>query len=170
MIGYGEQEPGNRLESGHRSAATGRLIYWTAVRPVSGEQFQCAIESPAFEDPSFMERLRLPADEIRNPVSIDRFRDRWNQFLHPDDRVVVMHPSTARLLAEIQPDRRLPLILKAIHVEDELETDDLVERSLPGVFSPVNQSRAQERLALAVKRVAVLNRVYHQTRDALSRE
>ena len=170
VIGYGEQEPGNRLESGHRSAAKGRLIYWTAVRPVTGERFQCAIESPAFEDPSFMERLRLPADEIRNPASIDRFRDRWNRFLHPDDRVVVMHPSTARLLAEIQPDRRLPLILKAIRVNDELETDDLVERCLPMSFSPVNQSRAQERLALAVKRVAVLNRVFHQTREVLPGE
>ena len=166
VIGYGEQEPGNRLESGHRAAAKRRLIYWTAIRPVSGERFQCAIESPAFEDQSFMDRLRLSSHEIRNPVSIDRFRDRWNAFLHSDDRVVVMHASTARLLAEIQPDSRLPLILKAIRVDDELETADMAERCLPLSCSPANQSRAQERLAVAVECVASLNRVFRQARGS----
>jgi DTW domain-containing protein YfiP len=164
VIGYGEQEPGNRLESGNRSAVKPRLIYWTAIRPVSGERFQSAIDSPAFQNKSFMERLRLSPDEIRDTVSIDRFRDRWNAFLRPDDRVVVLHPSTANLLQQVQPGWPLPLILKAISVPAELDTAPAVEPCLSLDVSPTNQSRAQERLGIAIRRVVALNLAFRQKR------
>jgi DTW domain-containing protein len=163
VVGYGEQEPGNHPNTKSDPPTQPRLMYWTAIRPVTGERFQCAIDSPAFQNEAFMQRLKLSPQEVCDRRSTADFTKRWNAFLRPNDRLVVLHPSTATLLQKIQPDGQLPLILKAINVQSGPETDNATEQCFPALKAQAPDSRAQERLNIAVKRVASLNLAFRKT-------
>ena len=168
VVGYGEQEPGNFSKSksersGQHTPKQAQLMYWTAIRPASGERFHCAIDSPAFQNDTFMQRLRLSPEEVRERTSRDDFAKRWNEFLRPSDRLVVLHPSTATLLHQIQPDAQPPLILKAINVPTGPETDKASSKCFPIHQDPTPTSRAEERLNIAVERVASLNLAFRKT-------
>ena len=171
VVAYGEQEPGNPPGSNPDHPTQPRLMYWTAIRPVTGERFQCAIDSPAFQNEAFMQRLRLSPQEVSERQSPEGFAKNWNAFLRPDDRLVVLHPSTATLLHKIQPDGQFPLILKAINVPSDSEIDKAAkidkatETCFPTLCTPIPtaRSRAQERLHIAVERVASLNLAFRKT-------
>jgi len=164
VVAYGEQEPGKSAKShGGRTAGT-RLLYWAAIRPTTGERFQCAIDSPFLENKGFLERLRLSADELGNRKSSIEFRRSWTAFMRRGDRLVVLHPSTANLLRQLDPDSQDPLILKAVNVSKTPEIDHATEQCFPDleIQLPTPSSRAQERLQLAVARVATLNLTFRQ--------
>ncbi|MGB1709289.1 MAG: hypothetical protein ACPHF4_15775, partial [Rubripirellula sp.] len=73
------------------------------------------------------------------------------------DRVVVMHPSTAKLLQQIVPNAQVPLILKAIDVPSSSATGNASSECFPSHQKQNTRSRAEERLNIAVERVAWLN-------------
>ena len=78
VVAYGEQQRGGPDDE---TSVTMRLpIYWVGERLVSGETFQCAIESASDPDPEFLDRLRLSHEDFRGAVSIDTFRRRWQSF------------------------------------------------------------------------------------------
>ena len=168
VVGYGEQEPGNlsnsKLEPTMQQPTDEvQLMYWTAIRPASGERFHCAIDSPAFQNEAFMKRLRLSPEDIGDRRSRDDFSERWNEFLRPTDRVVVLHPSTATLLHQIQPEAKPPLILKAINAPTVPETDKASSKCFPIHKRQTSNSRAEERLNIAIERVASLNLAFRKT-------
>ncbi|MCP4941237.1 MAG: DTW domain-containing protein [Planctomycetaceae bacterium] len=168
VVGYGEQEPGNL--SNPKSATPmqqpsyqTQLMYWTAIRPASGERFHCAIDSPAFQNEAFMQRLRLSPEEVRERSSRRDFAKRWSAFLRPTDRLVVLHPSTATLLHQLQPDAQPPLILKAINVSINTGTEIASSKCFPSHHGKTSDSRAEERLNIAIERVASLNLAFRKT-------
>ncbi len=168
VVGYGEQEPGNmsNSKSSHpmqRPPSQPQLMYWTAIRPASGERFHCAIDSPAFQNEAFMQRLKLPAEEVHERSSRNDFAKRWSAFLRPTDRLVVLHSSTATLLRQLQPDAQPPLILKAINVSLNSETDNASSKCFPKHKGKISNSRAEDRLNIAIERVASLNLAFRKT-------
>jgi DTW domain-containing protein YfiP len=168
VIGYGEQEPGNLFNSNtsppmQQHSSQPQLMYWTAIRPSSGERFHCAIDSPAFQNDAFMQRLRLPPEEVCERSSRNDFAKKWSAFLRPNDRLVVLHPSTAKLLHQLQPDAQPPLILKAINVPIGSETDKASSKCFPNHKGKASNSRAEERLNIAIERVASLNLAFQET-------
>ncbi len=118
VVAYAEHQRGGSRTHG-RGCKNAAPIYWVAERLDSGETFRCAIESASIHDDEFLARLRLSSDEFRHAVPIDTFRKRWKAFLRPQDRVAVYHPSTARLLNNIEADFVPSLILKSINFDPE---------------------------------------------------
>ena len=163
VVGYGEQEPGNYPNSKSDRPTEPTLLYWTAIRPATGERFQCAIDSPAFQDKAFMQRLRLSPQQVCDRRSMEDFKNSWSTFLQPNDRLVVLHPSTAALLHKIHPQGQLPLILKAINVQSESESNNATATCFPTPNVRTTNSRAEERLNIAVERVASLHLTFRKT-------
>ena len=155
VIGYGEQERGNR-----DLPIVPKLIYWTAIRLVTGETFTCAIESPSFADAPFMERLNLGMTEADSAVNVDSFRKLWRDFLRPNDVVAVYQKSTADLLEDTAPEFKPSVILKSINIDGQRQKGTLeVVLDAQGIAKPPpNRSRAWFRMQCAVALVERLKR------------
>ncbi len=160
VVAYGEQEQGNRHKCHRLDRRKPMPIYWIAQRLISGETFQCAIDSRSLEDCEFLRHLRLTPEHIGSPVSINAFRERWQEFLRPGDQLAVYHQSTARLLENIDVMPAPSLILKSIHVDLHDEMPD-VFRDGSGMNSETDgDSRTSQRLAGSVAFVRQLNSRY----------
>jgi DTW domain-containing protein YfiP len=158
VVAYAEHQRGGSRTHG-RSCKNAAPIYWVAERLESGETFRCAIESAPIHDDEFLARLRLSAEEFYHAVPLDTFRERWKAFLRPHDRVAVYHPSTARLLNNIEADFVPWLILKSINFDPEGGRGTLDQfLRLRGIETqPSSDSRASERLANAIALIQYLN-------------
>ncbi len=153
VVAYGERERGRKEERGRGRHARALPVYWTAQRLVSGETFRCAIQSESLGDAEFRNRIRLSAGMCDDAVPVPSFRDRWRTFLKPTDRVVVFHQSTANLLKNVDPEFVTSLVLKSVNVDPEWgNTGNQPTQSLP-----MDESRAAERLANAVRLVEYLH-------------
>ena len=157
VVAYGEQRQGQ--DTRYKNSQPRPPIYWVAQRFNGGESFRCAIESPSNHDDGFLECMRLSATDFRGAISMDAFRDRWRDFLRPDDHLAVYHPSTARMLRSIDADFVPTAILKSVNttpgmirgtLDDFIDANGLQPRPLGG-------SRADQRLANAVAYVRFLN-------------
>ena len=158
VVAYGEHQRGGSRTHG-RGCKHAAPIHWVAERLGGGETFRCSIESASVHDDEFLARLRLSSEEFRDAVSIGTFRKRWKAFLRPRDRVAVYHPSTARLLSNIDADFVPSLILKSINFDPQWNggTLDQFLRSHKIETPPHSESRASERLANAIALIRHLN-------------
>ena len=156
VVAYGEREPAQPDAADPSTAA----LYWTAVRMSDSKSFRCAIQSDSFQNENLRKHLRLPLEDIRNAVSRDTFRERWRQFLSPNDRVVVFHNSTAVLLENMNAKFTTHLVLKSFDLAAARSIMNRVgdPNSLPTELR--NGSRASERLANLVTLVKYLNTNY----------
>lgn len=181
VVAYGESELGRPSKESKRSKKENPVpVYWVAQRlgnqgmgnlhlgnqsmegnqPFdSGELFRCRIDSPSCSDEDFTQRLRLKPEELAESVSLSQFVDRWRSFLRPNDKVVVYHPNTGKLLRNAGAEFRPVVTLKAVKLEKGggRGTLDDVIRSLGIETQPRGHSRAMERLACAVGLVHYLN-------------
>ncbi|MGB7327202.1 MAG: tRNA-uridine aminocarboxypropyltransferase [Rubripirellula sp.] len=144
VVVYGEQEQGDYRSTGDqiRPKHPAKPVYWMAQRMGSGETFEMAIENECLHDPYFADRLQLSASQIQSAVSVDRFRDRWQQFLRPSDILVVHHAGLAKLININQLCDHSCLVLKAINAPDPESFTSVV---------PINETRAAQRLANAIR-------------------
>lgn len=156
VVAYGERELAQNGEADSRTAA----LYWTALRISDDESFRCAIQSDSFQNENLRKHLRLPLEEIGNAVSRQTFRERWRQFVSPNDRVVVFHNSTAVLLENMNAKFTTHLVLKSVDLAAARSIMNHVGdlNSLPTELR--NGSRASERLANLVTLVKYLNANY----------
>jgi len=163
VVAYGEREQGERHDRASPARKQGALIYWNAKRLVSNEYFQCAIESPSFQDAHFLKYLRLSPEVIRGAVSSDSFRRRWKAFLRPGDQIVVHHASTAGLLNNMDANFAPQLVLKSIKLQQSGGAKSLDSfLGAQGIRpQPMGESRAAERLSKAIAYVQFLSTVAH---------
>lgn len=154
VVAYGERESGRP-----------QPIYWTAVRLGSGERFDCAIESAAFQDSKLMQHLRLDERITDTAVTMSEFRSRWHAFLEPDDQLAIQHHGTAKLLRTVDADFAPVVILKAINVP---ATSDEIPTPNPKRVSSLASSRASERLQTAVDYVLQLNALYQNSGELIA--
>ncbi len=163
VVAYGEQEKGERLDRGARRGVRNRFrakpISWTAERLVSGERFECMIQSDSGLEHDFLKRLQLTENHFADAVSIDTFREQWRAFLRPSDHVAVYHPNTAKLLRNVDAEFSDTLILKSIHIKSHTPSDSLESflNSQAIVSRVEGNSRASLRLANAIAFARHLN-------------
>ena len=162
VVAYGEQEPGKSAKShGGRTAGT-RLLYGSdppnnrgtfSMRLIHrSSKTRVSWNVYAFPQTNSATENQAPSSRGTGP------------HLRRGDRLVVLHPSTANLLRQLDPDSQDPLILKAVNVSKTPEIDHATEQCFPDLETqlPPPSSRAQERLQLAVARVATLNLTFRQ--------
>jgi len=157
VVAYGEQEQG--VDSRYKKSQQRAPIYWVAKRMVSDEEFRCAITSESSHDQRFLDCMRLSKSDFDDSVSIDLFRQRWKKFLRPSDQLVVYHPSTARVLENIEADFVSTVILKSVNAFPDKAggmLDDILAANMIQP-QPGNGSRASQRLANAIAYVHFLN-------------
>ncbi len=153
VVAYGEQRRGGPEFDDNSPRIP---VYWVARRLGDGSTFRCAIKPNTILDSDFLSQMRLSADHFHNAVSIEQFRRRWNDFLRPSDIVTVYHPSTARMIDNVDPGSTPPVILKSVKVAPRGNLDDVV-RSLGIEIDNNGPSRADERLACAIGLVHYLH-------------
>jgi len=159
VVAYGEREKGQRQSDRSMSPSKPMPVLWSAKRLVSGETFECAIQSPSLHDDQFLQYLGLPRSIADAAVSPAEFRNRWQNFLRKNDSVVVYHASTARLLEHIDANFAPQLILKAIKLDSQTSQKSLDNVLESKQIKPVlsGESRAADRLAKAIEFVQYLN-------------
>jgi hypothetical protein len=92
-------------------------------------------------------------------VPLAEFVEKWKSFLRPNDKVVVYHPNTGKLLRNAGAEFSPVVTLKAVKLGrgGGRGTLDDVIRSLGIEIQPHGHSRAMERLACAVGLVHYFN-------------
>ena len=160
VVAYGEREKGERPVDRSLPPSKPMPVVWHAKRLVTGETFECAIQSPSLRDDEFLQYLGLPRSITDTAVSPTEFRSRWQKFLRPNESVVVYHASTAALLDHINASFCPQLILKSIKLDSQTSQkslDHVLEsRHIKPELS--GESRAADRLAKAIAFVHYLNR------------
>jgi hypothetical protein len=159
VVAYGECEPGQRHGERSTSRSKPMPVVWHAKRLVTGESFECVIQSPSLDDKIFLEHLRLPTSIAEVAVSPAEFRDRWKSFVRPNDSVAVYHASTAALLDHIDANFCAHLILKSIKLDSQTSQRSLDHVLESNQIKPVlsGDSRAADRLSKVVAFVRYLN-------------
>lgn len=159
VVAYGEREQGHRQSDRSLSPSKPMPVVWHAKRLVTGETFECVIQSPSLDDDQFLQYLGLPRSIADSAVSPMEFRIRWKKFLRPNDSVVVYHASTAALLDHIDANFCAHLILKSIKLDSQTS-----QKSLDGILESKHikpmlsgNSRAADRLTKAIAFVRYLN-------------
>lgn len=159
VVAYGEREPGQRVGERSTSHSKPMPVVWQAKRLVTGETFECVIQSPSLDDDQFLHYLGLPRSIADSAVSPMEFRNRWQAFVRPSDSVVVYHASTAALLDHIDANFCAHLILKSIKLDSQTSQRSLDHILASKHIKPIlsGNSRAADRLAKAIAFVEYLN-------------
>ena len=134
VVAYGESQ---RIRRG--DAVVQMPIYWVAHRLSTGEMFR---ETLACQKPLTdvnLEHLKLSRHDFETTLSYDQFRDRWQQFLRPEDFMVTYKQSTVELLKRIQANCSPSLVLKSVDLgqgrngslESVIEREKIDVRQLP---------------------------------------
>ena len=133
--------------SAKRNPKERHLLSWSAFRLDDGSAFRCVIESHAFSDPTLAQRLGISEDQLRSRVPLHTFRSKWEQFLRPQDRLVVFQPNITQLLRHANTTVPPTLALRSINhprVKEKINRDEDLSR-LPSSLQ--DGSRSSLRLA-----------------------
>ena len=160
VVAIGEQERGDGGDVEAQQKRKVQPIYWTAMRPLTGETFRCVIESDSLGDADFMKHMRLDPCVIDQAVSVSEFCNRWKAFLRPGDHVALPHQSSVRLLQNINADFAPAVILKSINVKRSESDSSEIQSAADALPTESDSSRAAERLASAVALVKYLHQRY----------
>jgi len=131
-------------------------VFWVAQRLDDSEIFCKTILSDDPISEANLNHLELVESEFDSAVSVESFRQSWNQFLRPDDLLVVANQQTIRLLRQAGANVSPYELLKAIRYDPRKEFDGAAEflKSIPFPIEPtIHPGRAGERLAVAVSLV-----------------
>lgn len=162
-----ENQPGMPWkEFNHRKKAAAKLppVFWIAQRlaesPGQSQNFCVAIKPQDKISPQNLRHLNLKEADIASGVELETFRQRWQQFLHPDDLLVVPNQQSMRLLESAGVTKHSGYeLLKSINCDPRNEFSGVGEflDSIPWpVASPTFPGRAGQRLAHAISLVKYL--------------
>ncbi len=152
VIAYGEATPG---EHGRRNANS-LPVNWVAQRLGTLERFSSLLQQEQSLSDAVMGHMRLSTEDFRAALSHDEFRRQWQQFLRPNDVLVVYHQKTSQLLRQAGAIQPRCLVLKSIFGNWHEGFRTLEElMAIEGVEIPMseNTSRADQRLDMAVAMV-----------------
>lgn len=143
VVVYIEQEQGTYLNRGERLTDP-KPVYWMAQRFGTGETFEVAINNDCLADDHFRLMLRLSENRLVGAIELEPLRETWHQFLRPGEVLVVNHSGNAKMIKRFAPTGHDVLVLKSITTPVDVDEANL---------TPMNESRAAERLELAVAKV-----------------
>ncbi|MFP6675882.1 MAG: tRNA-uridine aminocarboxypropyltransferase [Pirellulaceae bacterium] len=163
VVAYGEATPGKPGEN-HRTSTP---VSWVAYRLGTTERFSCLLRQQQPLSDAALAHMRLSLADFEFAVADDEFHQRWNEFLRPNDVLIVYHRRTFQLLRHIKAVQPRCLVLKSIFgkwragfrsIEEliAIESASLVN-SKPNCE---NNSRASQRLDMAVALVEHLRTMY----------
>jgi len=149
VVAYGEATPGGKGFH-HRNAIP---VNWVAERLGTAERFSCSLRQDNPLSPSALQHMRLPSKELTPTLSSKEFRERWKEFVQPNDLLIVYHPRTYQLLRHLNAAQPRCLALKstfgtwkssARSLEALVATEEI---KLPPC---AHKSRATQRLEMAI--------------------
>ena len=152
VVAYGEATP---RPPGLRKTLPSP-VNWVAQRLGSPERFSCCLRQTTPLPETAMKHMRLNAADFVDALTPREFNNQWNQFIRPNDVLIVYHERTSRLLQHVAPSQIRSLVLKAIFSQRDVEFHSLEELlELQGLICPSFKfgSRADQRLAMAVQLV-----------------
>lgn len=82
VLVYGE---GNGWPSRLKDAPPVELLQWLAVRPATGEHFHAFVQPVHELSPHALQHQELTDQDLTSAVDHAQFRQRWQDFIHPDD-------------------------------------------------------------------------------------
>ncbi len=172
VIVYGETAPGMKKDRMKHEIKTSEdppaqtPVYWAAERMVSGERFECAIAPPCILSSTFLQHLELSESVFQQAVSIDQFREAWEQFLRTDDVIGFYYSNIFKLLSGIGDRGHAQVHLKSIQLKEGRRSRTLEQMLVDFNVqaSPVHcKGRAGKRLASTVAYTSHLHRLARQT-------
>lgn len=115
VLGYGEVLPPQEGEIGAH-----RLVYWTALRLVTGESFEALVQIPGmsaeFPPQSQLRHLGLPREVLLSGEPAETLARRWCEFFRADDLLAVWNQSSLDFLrGAIDGAPDVALVLKAAY-------------------------------------------------------
>lgn len=154
VVAYGESLP-------TRDRRGRQLLYWVALRPATGEAFECFVAADSVSA-LHIAHMDLSAQDVARGVPRAEFVERWRKFLLPSNVLAVWNKSTLDVLrvATDLPERAI--VLKGAYcnlhrhrgsLEDIVGKEGLITK--PAAF----RGRANQRLANATSLVHLLRRV-----------
>ena len=93
-------------------------IYWVAYRPATGEFFEATIEPEKPLTDINLQHLKLDLAKFDTQISRFEFRDRWQQFLRPEDFLITYKQSTVEMLKRVDASFSNNLVLKSVDLEE----------------------------------------------------
>lgn len=146
VVAYGEAPPGQG-----RVHTPQPLVNWVAQRLTSQHRFACCLDSCSALSDEVRAHMRLTQSDLETAISTQQFRSRWQEFLHPDDTLIVYHERTLQRLRQIVDHLPEHVVLKALwrNVRTDFQSPEqlLQAEGLPDV-SNESDWRAYERLEL----------------------
>ncbi len=158
VVAYGEAAP--RDPAAKRMAQT--PVYWVAERLSNGERFSATIQTSQPLPDSFLNHFQVARSHFRQALDEDAFRLAWREFMEPSTLLAVYHPSTERMLANIDANCSPCIALRAIdyapfRVAGALE--QVIEAAGIEVEPSGHTGRAGLRLAMAKALILRLHRL-----------
>ena len=159
VVVYGETSPGSKMSRDLRRRGIGTEssiehgpVYWVAQRLVTGERFESAIKPSTELSTTFLSHLDLPPEVFETAPSMDTFRESWEAFLRPKDRIAFYFSNISKLLSVIAGSYRSRFHLKSVRLnERNFKTlDDLLDQL--SINSPTTEfsGRAGKRLSSTI--------------------
>lgn len=152
VVGYGEF-----IDCGEDEEAY-QLMYWSALRPATGESFAAAIQVDDFErhfapEAPFFKHTELESGVFKGGLPIKQFKEEWRAFFGPEDTLAAWNQITLTLFDEIVPQSKEPLLLKGIycnHIGEGCgDLGTILEREGLRPMASIAQGRPQIRLGNA---------------------
>ena len=149
VLAYGEATPGKKGEFNSRP----QPVNWTAERLQSSERFSCCLRQETVLSQTSLQHMRLTTADFDRAVSVDEFRQSWDDFIDRRDVLVVYHDRTFQLLKNINAVQPRSLVLKSIFgtwQKDFRSLEELIELEGVQLPAPDGKSRAEIRLEMIV--------------------
>ena len=127
-----------------------------AVGDTEEDQFVRRIESQEELTPIGLRHMGLQVDDFDAAISIEAFRQQWDSFLRPGDRLVAYHSSSIDLLNNAHATVPVYELLQGINYDSKRKfsgVSEYLDSFGKQIEAPICKGRAGQRLASAVSLV-----------------
>ena len=152
-VSYQSAEGWSRLNRKKKLAAKLPPVFWVAERLDGSASFRQAIKPADPISIANLNHMQLSESDFESAISVESFAELWDQFLQPDDLLVVPNQKTIRLLNHAGAHVPVFELLKAINFDPRNEFSGASEflQSIPyPIAAPIHPGRAGKRLAVAL--------------------
>lgn len=166
VLAYGEATPIDyALVDGwadlNRRRSTNELppVYWCAHRLKTGEKFSCFLDGGRQLTPKFYQFMDLHPDDFSDAVTVDRFAQRWAEFINDDDLLLIYNHNAEKLLVNSGIAPQNSMRVNGINFDPTKQCNSLEQFIIENggkLESPQFKGRAGRRLATMTSLVKTL--------------
>lgn len=133
-----------------------------SVESQFGDQFVRKIQPQEGLTPIGLRHMGLQVEDFETALSIEAFREQWNAFLRPSDRLVAYHSSSIDLLKNAEAQVPIYDLLQGINYDSRREFNgvaEYLESFGKQIAAPICKGRGGQRLASAVALIRHLQEI-----------